>query len=221
MTADRTDASESRPTGCNAAQASHRRRWTIRAVVRDWRCYLLFAYLFLPALWHHYEHQPNLADAPKVTRHAQRHSGRSVERGPGRLEGRSRAGDARRRLASGRRGHGAVAACILPKASAGSQVRRCPGQQSVSLGAQAGSGLRATRGKKCPRAAPRAILEKRSARRGWSADMAGRRHVRSQRRFQPSHRVRSRITSIPTSIRTGQRLEQLDRRARAGRERIR
>jgi hypothetical protein len=42
------------------------RRWSIRGL---WAVclYLVVAYLVLPTLWQHYEHQPNLADTPKIT----------------------------------------------------------------------------------------------------------------------------------------------------------
>ncbi|HEV3167716.1 MAG TPA: LssY C-terminal domain-containing protein [Isosphaeraceae bacterium] len=49
---------------------SRRRRWLVRALralagtILVW---LLLAYVILPALWRHYEHQPSLADAPKTT----------------------------------------------------------------------------------------------------------------------------------------------------------
>ncbi|MFO0952141.1 MAG: LssY C-terminal domain-containing protein [Isosphaeraceae bacterium] len=49
---------------------SRRRRWLVRSakgllgLVVVW---LLMAYLILPALWRHYEHQPALANAPKTT----------------------------------------------------------------------------------------------------------------------------------------------------------
>lgn len=67
-----TDASESRPTPpVSAAHTSRRRRLFIGALLAI-GSYLLFAYLLLPAVWHHYEHQPNLEDAPKV---AVTHSG--------------------------------------------------------------------------------------------------------------------------------------------------
>ncbi len=51
-------------------QVPRLRRWTIRGfkalavVVGLW---LLFAYVILPAIWRHYEHNPALADAPKTT----------------------------------------------------------------------------------------------------------------------------------------------------------
>ncbi len=62
---------EARPAG---KDVSRLRRWTIRAlsavaiVVAIW---LLFAYIILPAIWRHYEHNPALADAPKTTVTAQ------------------------------------------------------------------------------------------------------------------------------------------------------
>jgi hypothetical protein len=54
--------------------ASRRRRLLVRtlsgavALVVAW---LVLAYLILPALWRHYEHQPALEDAPKTSRTAQ------------------------------------------------------------------------------------------------------------------------------------------------------
>src|SRR6185437_15821144 len=43
-----------------------KRRWAIRAL---WAVvlWLVLAYIVLPAFWKHYEHQPNLEDAPKFT----------------------------------------------------------------------------------------------------------------------------------------------------------
>jgi hypothetical protein len=41
-------------------------RWTKRALAALF-VYLLVAYVLLPALWHHYEHQPNLEGTPKTT----------------------------------------------------------------------------------------------------------------------------------------------------------
>ena len=84
---------------------SRRRRWTIRALFAI-GLYLLFAYLLLPALWHHYEHQPNLEDAPKVTVTHSGIPGDPLNVGSSARRTKS-SGDARRRLASGRRGHGA------------------------------------------------------------------------------------------------------------------
>ena len=55
-------------------QPSRRRRLLVRAlkiVVALVVAWLLAAYLILPALWRHYEHQPALESAPKTTRTAQ------------------------------------------------------------------------------------------------------------------------------------------------------
>ena len=53
---------------------SRRRRLlvrTLKVVVALVVAWLLLAYLILPALWRHYEHQPALENAPKTTRTAQ------------------------------------------------------------------------------------------------------------------------------------------------------
>jgi hypothetical protein len=52
------------------------RRWrlfvrTLKVVVALVVVWLLLAYLILPALWRHYEHQPTLENAPKTTRTSQ------------------------------------------------------------------------------------------------------------------------------------------------------
>ena len=44
---------------------------TLKVVVALVVAWLLLAYLILPALWRHYEHQPALENAPKTTRTAQ------------------------------------------------------------------------------------------------------------------------------------------------------
>ena len=44
---------------------------TLKVVVALVVTWLLLAYLILPALWRHYEHQPALESAPKTTRTAQ------------------------------------------------------------------------------------------------------------------------------------------------------
>jgi hypothetical protein len=49
---------------------SRRRRWTIRAIkaaVILLGIWLILAYVLLPLVWRHYEHNPALADAPKTT----------------------------------------------------------------------------------------------------------------------------------------------------------
>jgi hypothetical protein len=46
-----------------------RRRWWI-VVVGALIAYLLLAYIALPALWSHHEHEPGLASLPMVTRTA-------------------------------------------------------------------------------------------------------------------------------------------------------
>ena len=56
-------------------RAMRLRRWTIRGmaafaiVLGIW---LILAYVILPMLWRHYEHNPALADAPKTTLTSQR-----------------------------------------------------------------------------------------------------------------------------------------------------
>jgi hypothetical protein len=67
-------ATETGTNGDDTRPASRRRRILVRALrilvilVIAW---FLLAYLILPALWRHYEHQPALEDAPKTTRTAQ------------------------------------------------------------------------------------------------------------------------------------------------------
>jgi hypothetical protein len=51
-------------------RVSRRRRWTIRglkALVIIIGLWLMLAYVILPSIWRHYEHNPALADAPKTT----------------------------------------------------------------------------------------------------------------------------------------------------------
>ena len=51
-------------------RASRLRRWTIRSVavaVIVLGIWLMLAYIILPLIWRHYEHNPALADAPKTT----------------------------------------------------------------------------------------------------------------------------------------------------------
>jgi len=55
-------------------RGSKLRRWTIRGLaglVIALSVWLILAYIILPALWRHYEHNPALADAPKTTVTAQ------------------------------------------------------------------------------------------------------------------------------------------------------
>lgn len=56
------------PTASDAVKPAPRRmrRYAVRfSLVLG--LYLLIAYLLVPLAWQHYEHQPNLADAPKIT----------------------------------------------------------------------------------------------------------------------------------------------------------
>ncbi|MFO0888187.1 MAG: LssY C-terminal domain-containing protein [Isosphaeraceae bacterium] len=61
-------------TNPEAPAETRRRRWLVRAgkvflaILVVW---LLLAYVILPALWRHYEHQPGLESAPKTTRTSQ------------------------------------------------------------------------------------------------------------------------------------------------------
>jgi hypothetical protein len=51
-------------------RASRLRRWTVRGVavaVIALGIWLMLAYIVLPLIWRHYEHNPALADAPKTT----------------------------------------------------------------------------------------------------------------------------------------------------------
>jgi len=70
---DATAATPAAPTAIPAIR-SRKRRWTIRGmkifgvVLVVW---LMTAYLILPFLWKHYEHQPGMESAPKVTVTAQ------------------------------------------------------------------------------------------------------------------------------------------------------
>ena len=61
--------------GVDATKPAPRRRRllvrTLKVVVALVVTWLLLAYLILPALWRHYEHQPALESAPKTTRTAQ------------------------------------------------------------------------------------------------------------------------------------------------------
>ena len=56
-------------------RAMRLRRWTIRGMVAFaivLGIWLILAYVILPMLWRHYEHNPALADAPKTTLTSQR-----------------------------------------------------------------------------------------------------------------------------------------------------
>ena len=57
-----------------AAVESRKRRWTVRGLKflgASLVFWLLAAYLVLPFLWTHYEHQPSMVGAPKTTVTAQ------------------------------------------------------------------------------------------------------------------------------------------------------
>src|SRR5689334_16235064 len=65
---------ETGASGYPTKRGSRPRRLLVRAltvVLALVVAWLLLAYLILPALWRHYEHQPALEDAPKTTRTAQ------------------------------------------------------------------------------------------------------------------------------------------------------
>ena len=64
--ADKTAATTGEPTAPPRVTPRRLHRWTRRAL---WAVclYLLVAYVLLPAAWTHYEHQPNLEEAPKTT----------------------------------------------------------------------------------------------------------------------------------------------------------
>ena len=65
---------ETEARGDASKPVSRRRRLlvrTLKVVVALVVAWLLLAYLILPALWRHYEHQPALESAPKTTRTAQ------------------------------------------------------------------------------------------------------------------------------------------------------
>jgi len=67
-----TTSPEALPT---QKRGSRLRRWTIRGfsvLVIVLGVWLILAYVILPALWRHYEHNPALADAPKTTVTAQK-----------------------------------------------------------------------------------------------------------------------------------------------------
>src|SRR5262245_18679444 len=61
-----TAASKETPaTSPDLRKRARLRRWGFRALIVV-GLYLAFAYLVLPYAWQHYEHQPNLAAAPKI-----------------------------------------------------------------------------------------------------------------------------------------------------------
>ena len=70
MSGPQNEAGITRTAGPTAKCVSSRRRWTIRAVKAlavALGVWLILAYVILPAVWRHYEHNPALADAPKTT----------------------------------------------------------------------------------------------------------------------------------------------------------
>ena len=81
MPGDEGDRDETTPpltetgAGVDATKPAPRRRRllvrTLKVVVALVVTWLLLAYLILPALWRHYEHQPALESAPKTTRTTQ------------------------------------------------------------------------------------------------------------------------------------------------------
>ena len=81
MAGDEGDRDETTPpltetgSGVDATKPAPRRRRllvrTLKVVVALVVTWLLLAYLILPALWRHYEHQPALESAPKTTRTTQ------------------------------------------------------------------------------------------------------------------------------------------------------
>src|SRR5262245_45211821 len=69
-----SSVTETGMSGDASKPASRRRRLLVRAlkvVIALVVAWLVLAYLILPALWRHYEHQPALENAPKTTRTAQ------------------------------------------------------------------------------------------------------------------------------------------------------
>ena len=66
-------ATETDAAGHSTKPVSRRRRLvqTLNIVISLGIAWLLLAYLILPAIWRHYEHQPALESAPKISRTAQ------------------------------------------------------------------------------------------------------------------------------------------------------
>ncbi len=66
MSTPNPEADKSTPAVEVARRPPTWRRWVVRV---SWVliAYLLLAYVIIPVLWQHYEHQPNLVDEPKVT----------------------------------------------------------------------------------------------------------------------------------------------------------
>ena len=148
----------------------------------------LLAYLVLPALWTHYEHQKGLANLPMVTRTAQGIPGDPINVGLiGDTSGRGLR-DARRRLVSGRSGHAEIIDRDRRQRAARPSLQGRAGQQSLLSRPPRGSRLRKAdrRQRRSPQSC--ALLEGAGPGRGEAPGLARRGDRRSQRRRQPLHR---------------------------------
>ena len=58
---------ETKPVEGQSVPPAVRRRWRWTKRAGAMVVYMLVAYVLLPAMWHHYEHQPNLEGTPKFT----------------------------------------------------------------------------------------------------------------------------------------------------------
>ena len=153
---------EARARGDATKPVSRRRRLlvrTLKVVVALVVAWLLLAYLILPALWRHYEHQPALENAPKTTRTAQGIPGDPLNVG---LIGTEQE-VVRAMLGSG----WDAADPVTLKSSIGiarsvlrdQALHRCAGQPLVRVRAQARPRLREARGRERQPSSPRPVLE--------------------------------------------------------------
>ena len=104
--------------------------------------YTLLAYLLLPALWTHYEHQKGLADAADGDADRAGHSRRSDQCRPGRRQQGRALRHARRRLVSRRSGDAAILDRNRRQRAAGPSLSRRAGQQSLLSRPARGSRVR-------------------------------------------------------------------------------
>ena len=179
------------PVDPSSHAARHHARLRARAADRCSRsslAYTALAYLVLPALWTHYEHQKGLANLPMVTRTAQGIPGDAINVGL--------IGNEKEVLCAMNAAGWFPADPVTLKSSieiAGSVLldrayQRRARQPPVLSRPPRGSRLREA-GRQERRPPPsRALLESARQGRGAAAGLARRRHLRQGRRRQPFHR---------------------------------
>ena len=144
--------------------------------------WLLSAYVILPALWRHYEHQPALESAPKTTRTAQGIPGDPLNVGLIGTEEGTGPGDDRLRLGPRRPGYREVEPPHRQQRASRPPLRRCTRQQPVRLRTEARPRLREAGRRQRQPSPSRPVLEFQGTRprRGTPVDRGG--NVRPQRR---------------------------------------